>query len=72
MDNTALLIDVTDRKVLGFLHEFEKLQWIKIVEEKKIPTKQKLSDKYRGALTKEQGLNLQAHIQKMRQEWDTI
>jgi len=36
------------------------------------PVKTKLSDKYRGVLSKEQGQSLQAHIHQMRNEWNAI
>ncbi|MDR3309507.1 MAG: hypothetical protein LBS80_06105 [Tannerella sp.] len=36
------------------------------------PAKMKLSDKYRGMLSKEQGQSLQAHIHQMRNEWNAI
>lgn len=31
----------------------------------------RLSDKYRGILTKKQGENLNKHINQMREEWDS-
>jgi hypothetical protein len=34
--------------------------------------KTKLSDKYRGIITKEQGQNLNEHIRQMRSEWNNI
>jgi uncharacterized membrane protein YqiK len=33
-------------------------------------TKKRLSDKYRGILSKKQGENLNEHIKQMREEWD--
>ncbi len=33
-------------------------------------SKKRLSDKYRGILTKKQGENLNEHIKQMREEWD--
>jgi|GEM_PF-6977770 len=32
--------------------------------------KKRLSDKYRGVFSKEQGENLNKHIKQMREEWD--
>jgi hypothetical protein len=32
----------------------------------------KLSDKYRGSITKEQGQQLNEHIKQMRNEWNSI
>ena len=36
------------------------------------PVRAKLSDKYRGIMTREQGLDLKRHINEMRNEWDNI
>ena len=71
MDNT-MLIQVTNQKAVGLLHELEELHLIKVLKENFAPAKQKLSDKYKGIITKEQGQNLNEHIQQMRSEWNNI
>ncbi|MDR1718684.1 MAG: hypothetical protein LBR67_00990 [Dysgonamonadaceae bacterium] len=71
MNTGTVLIDITDQKAFGFLHEMEALQWIKIIESSGT-CKPKLSEKYRGALSKEQGESLREHIHQMRSEWDSI
>jgi len=71
MDNT-MLIQVTNQKALGLLHELEELRLIKVLKENFIPAKTKLSDKYRGIISKEQGQNLNEHIKQMRSEWSNI
>lgn len=44
-----------------------------IVEETPLPiVKKRLSDKYRGILSKEQGQSLNEHIKEMRSEWNSI
>ena len=37
-----------------------------------IPEKIKLSDKLKGLLTKEQGLDLKRHVKSIRQEWTDL
>jgi len=69
MENT-MLIQVTNQKALGLLHELEELQLIKVLNENFVPAKIKLSDKYKGIISKEQGRNLNEHIKQMRNEWD--
>lgn len=69
MDNT-LLIEITNPKALGLLHELEELHLIRVL--KNPPTKQKLSDKYRGVFTKEDAQSFDAHTQVMRNEWKNI
>ncbi|MBP6385132.1 MAG: hypothetical protein KA313_04920 [Pseudarcicella sp.] len=36
------------------------------------PKKTKLSDKYKGIISKEQGEDLNKHIKQMRSEWNSI
>ena len=67
-----MLIQITNQKAIGILHELEELHLIKVVKETDAPKTVKLSDKYKGILTKEQGQNLNEHIQKMRAEWNNI
>jgi hypothetical protein len=71
MDNT-MLIQITNQKAVGLLHELEELDLIKVLKPNFVPTKQKLSDKYKGIISKEQGQNLNEHIKKMRSEWNNI
>jgi hypothetical protein len=71
MDNT-MLIQITNQKAVGLLHELEELDLIKVLKPNFVPAKQKLSDKYKGIISKEQGQNLNEHIKKMRSEWNNI
>ena len=67
-----MLIQVTNQKALGLLHELEELNLIKVLKENIEPATTKLSDKYRGIISKEQGQNLNEHIKQMRSEWNSI
>lgn len=71
MDNT-MLIQITNQKALRLLHELEELHLIKVLKENIAPAKNKLSEKYKGIISKEQGKNLQEHIKQMRNEWNNI
>jgi flagellar biogenesis protein FliO len=71
MDNT-MLIQITNQKAIRLLHELEELHLIKVIKENAEPAKTKLSDRYKGIITKEQGQNLNEHIKQMRTEWNTI
>ena len=68
MDQT-MLIQLTNQKALGLLHELEELHLIKVLKEDVATGKEKLSDKYRGIISKEAGRDLNDHIQQMRNEW---
>ena len=71
MDNT-MLIQLTNQKALGILHELEELKLIKVLKDNVTPTRQKLSEKYRGFITKDEGQQLSNHINQMRSEWNSI
>lgn len=70
--NNTILIQITNEKALGLLHELEELQLIKVLTENVTPAKTKLSDKYKGIITKEQGREFNEHIKQMRSEWNNI
>lgn len=68
----TMLIQLTNQKAVGLLHELEELHLIKVLKENIAPAKQKLSNKYRGIISKEEGQNLNDHIKQMRSEWNNI
>lgn len=70
MDTT--LIQITNQKAAGLLRELEQLDLIKVLKENITSEKTKLSDKYKGILTREEGRKLNEHIQQMRSEWNSI
>lgn len=71
MDNT-MVIQVTNQKAIGLLHELEELNLIKVIKENFTAGNKKLSDKYRGIINKEQAIDLNNHINEMRSEWNNI
>jgi hypothetical protein len=71
MENT-MLIQLTNQKAVGLLHELEELHLIKVLKENIEPVKTKLSDKYKGFISKEEGQQLNDHIKHMRSEWNGI
>jgi hypothetical protein len=50
----------------------EELNLIKVLKENIEPVKTKLSDKYKGFISKEEGQQLNDHIKQMRSEWNGI
>lgn len=67
-----MLIEITNQKAIGLLHELEELNLIKVLKENFAPVKRKLSDKYKGIISKEQGKDLNEDINQMRNEWRNI
>ena len=70
--NNTILIKITNPKALRLLHELEELHLIKVIKDNLAPVRIKLSDKYKGVITKEQGQDLNNHIHQMRSEWNNI
>ena len=71
MENT-ILIQLTNQKAVGLLHEMEELQLTKVLKENIAPAPVKLSDKYRGVFSKEDAQSFNNHTQSMRKESDNI
>lgn len=67
-----MLIQVTNHKAVGLLHELEELHLIKVLKESNVAEKPKLSNKYKGIISKAEGKKLNEHIKQMRSEWNTI
>ena len=62
MKNT-ITIEVANQKALRLLLELEELELIKVVKGDLVPDgRPKLSEKYRGIISKEQGRDLNKHI----------
>ncbi len=65
----TLLIQLTNHKALGLLHEMEALDLIKVLEENVFEEK-KFFEKYAGKLPSEVADELQEYVSKSRNEWD--
>jgi hypothetical protein len=69
----TMLIELTNKKAAALLHELEELHLIKVLKENKVAnSSNKLSEKYKGIISKKQGQDLNHHIQQMRREWNNI
>ena len=68
----TMLIELTNQKATRLLHELEGLNLIKILQGNIGLDKTKLSDKYKGFITREEGQKLNEHISQMRNEWNII
>ena len=67
-----MLIQLTNQKAAGLIRKLEELHLIKVLKENILPVKTKLSDKYKGFISKEEGQQLNDHIKQMRNEWNGI
>lgn len=65
----TMLIQITNQKALGLLHELEELHLIKVLEEN-IENKEKLSAKYAGKLPSDVADELQNYVNESRNQWN--
>jgi len=65
----TIKIDLIHSRALQLLQELEALHIIKLHKPNE-DAKVKLSEKYRGILSKEEGKDLNEHIDQMRSEWN--
>lgn len=69
----TMLIQITNEKATALLNDLEDIHWIKVLSKSSVPNKnQKLSEKYKGILSKEEGASLNKHVQQTRNEWNNI
>ncbi|MDZ7608799.1 MAG: hypothetical protein U5K79_25165 [Cyclobacteriaceae bacterium] len=71
MENT-MLIQLTNQKAAGLLRELEELHLIKVIKENVEPVGTKLSKKYKGFISEEDGQRLKQNANLMRNEWSSI
>jgi hypothetical protein len=70
----TMLIELTNQKAAALLRELEELRLIKVLKENVAvdSPKTKLSEKYKGILSKKEGQQLNEHIRQMRSQWNNI
>jgi hypothetical protein len=64
----TIKVDLLNNTALQLLRDLEALHIIRLHQPEK--SQAKLSDKYRGSLSKEDGKSLNEHISQMRSEWN--
>ena len=64
-----LHIGIKNPKAKELLSLLEEMGWIKVLDEGSLQPVPIEPKKFRGILTKEQGKELQKHIQTIRNEW---
>ena len=66
----TVTIEIINDNALALLHNLENLHLIRVVEDKKNSSKQKLSDRFAGCLSSERTEELQNELTQMRKEWE--
>jgi len=67
----TVLIQLTTPRTMKLLQELEELHLLRVLK-RNVSVKTKLSDKYKGFISKEDGQDLNKHIKQMRSEWSGI
>jgi hypothetical protein len=65
----TVLIQLTTPRTMKLLQELEELHLLRVLK-RNVSVKTKLSDKYKGFISKEDGHDLNEHIKQMRSEWN--
>jgi hypothetical protein len=65
----TVLIQLTTPRTMKLLQELEELNLLRVLK-RNVSVKTKLSDKYKGFISKEDGQDLNDHIKQMRSEWN--
>lgn len=65
----TIIVELTHNKALQLLQDLEDMKIIRLLKSNRT-AKDKLSDKYRGILSKAEGKALNQHIHEMRSEWN--
>ncbi|HOT15617.1 MAG TPA: hypothetical protein PK252_12730 [Bacteroidales bacterium] len=66
----TVTVEIKNDIALKFLQNLESMHLIKLIEKKPVATKQKLSERFAGCLTKERADELQTELIQMRKEWE--
>lgn len=69
MEHT-IVIEVKDEQVLQLLQHLADMELIRMMDERPTDQPAKLSDRLRGAFTKEDAESFDAHVRKTRSEWN--
>lgn len=70
MENTILITLKTD-KARNLIRDLEDLDIIEVIKEN-IVTNKKMSERFKGLLTKKEGEDLKKHVDQSREEWNNI
>lgn len=66
----TVVIQITSPRTMNLLHELEELHLLKVLKKSSTGEK-RISDKYAGKLPSIIASDLQKHIEKSRNEWDS-
>jgi hypothetical protein len=67
----TLLIEIRNPKGMNLIRDLEEMDIIKIIKQEVQPRpKQKLSERFRGSISAEEGEKLNEYVKQSRDEWE--
>jgi hypothetical protein len=66
----TVTVEIKNDIAMAFLHNLESMHILRVIENKTVPNKQKLSDRFAGCLSTERTEELQKELTQMRNEWE--
>ncbi len=68
----TILVEIKKDIALTFLQNLESMKILRVIEDKAIKPRQKLSERFSGCLSKERVEELQKELTQMRNEWERV
>ncbi len=68
----TILVEIKKDIALTFLQNLESMKILRVIEDKAIKPRQKLSERFSGCLSKERVEELQRELTQMRNEWERV
>lgn len=66
----TVIVEIKNEIALTFLRNLESMNILRVIENNTAKTKQKLSERFAGCLSKERAEELQKELTQMRNEWE--
>lgn len=66
----TVIVEIKNEIALTFLRNLESMHILRVIENNTTKTKQKLSERFAGCLSKERAEELQKELTQMRNEWE--
>jgi len=66
----TIIVEIKNDIAMSLLRNLESMQILRVVEDKTVTRKQKLSEKFSGCLSEDRANELQKELTQMRSEWE--
>ncbi|ASB48830.1 hypothetical protein [Alkalitalea saponilacus] len=66
----TITVEIKNDIALTFLHNLKSMHVLRVIDDKTTTSKQKLSERFAGCLSKERTEEMQKELTQMRNEWE--